>query len=300
MKKFLSVLFALSLILGLCSCKNEVENDRFLEGSIVITHENMPKISVTEVNQKIAENLVSAVLGCSTLEAENYLTVYKTPYECYESLANGESDIVIAHEPSQKVKELFEKRQISLQSSTIANDALIFMVSSQIDISNLNIEQLKGIYGGTITDWNEVSSEKGTIVPFLQNDNLASTDAFNRHLDVDVSSLSVPVKTINTKDGTFVTKLPFDNDRFSIGYALYQDTSSVSAEKNGEYKILSVDGVCPDSATIQSGQYKLSTDILVSVNADTSSLATKLFYDWILSEQGVHIISGSGAILDVK
>ncbi len=299
MKKIIAVILSGVFIFALCSCKNKVENERFSEGSIIITADNLPKIAVTEANLNIAVNLVSAVLGCDVKDAESLVFVCKTPDECYRKLATGESEIVIAHEPSGKTLEFLAQEQVILQSSVIANDALVFTVSAQNPVSNLTIEQIKGIYSGEVTDWSSVSGNQGTIKPFMQGENSAAADAFNGCLNVDTSSLAKFFKSITTKEGTFSIPLEFDNGEFSIGYALYYDMLTQSADKNGKHKLLSVDGVLPDGSTVQSGTYPLLTDIVVATNQNNGSTA-KLFYEWILSEQGMRIIANSGVILNVR
>ncbi len=300
MKKLIISFIIVAFALGLCSCKKE-QDPRFAEGSIVVTAENLPKISVTETNLKIACNIVSAVIGCDAATAENHLIVCKTEQECYEKLANGECDMVIAHEPSEQSLETLSQNDVSVQSQVIAKDAVVFMVCAKNPVSDLSQEQIKNVYSGSVSNWSELSGNEGEPKVFMQHKNSAATTAFYKHIKADTSVLSVPTNTIVTEQGTFSALLDYDNGEFSIGYALYYDVITPSADKNGTHKLLSVDGVYPDGSTIQNGTYPLSADITVTVNSQSSSdSVVRLLYDWILSEQGTRVIAGSGVILGAR
>lgn len=297
MKRLVSLLLILCFLLGFCSCKKEEQNPLFAEGSIAITAENLPKIAVTTANSNIAINLVSAILNCTKTQAKEYLTVCKTPDECYEMLANGECDVVIAHESSTDIEQLFGEKGVEMLSSTVAKDALVFTVSEQNTVANLSTAQLRDIYSATVTDWSAVGGAEGEIKAFMQNKGSAAETAFKKYINADTSLLKVPTKAVKTEDGEFTAALEYDNGALSIGFALYYDMITPSAEKNGNYKMLNVDGVKPEGSTIQSGTYPCVIDIKVAVGSYGEETSTvKLFYDWILGEQGKQIIANSGVI----
>lgn len=298
MKRLLASLICLVIMLGLCACKSENENTRFAEGSVVITAENLPKIAVTEINEKIALNLTVAILGCEKEQAYTLITVCETPDECYTLLANGECDLVIAHEPSKAAEATLKEKGVDTEASVIAKDALVFTVNEQNSATDFTVEQLTSIYSPEVNNWNQLGLFDGEIAKFKPNLNSAAAKAFEKFFEVDLLAVNVPKKSIITEDGELFAELPYDNGQNSITFALYSDLQRPSTDRFGPRKYLSVAGVLPDAHNIQAGTYPLGFDILLTFKADESddSIA-KLYKDWILSEQGMKIIGGSGVIL---
>ncbi len=285
-------------VLCLSSCKKEEQNERFVEGSIEITAENHPKIAVTKMNSDIAVNLVSAVLGCNAEQAEDFIIVCETADECYLMLASAGCDLVIADEPSKEKAEALTQNGVSVESSVIAVDALVFITSEGNAVSGLTTAQIKDIYSFEITDWTAVGGTEGEIRAFKANENTVTGQIFNRLIGVDTSKLKVPVKTVQTANGILVADKEYDNSATSIGYSMYRETLRPSAAKNGQFKLLAVDGIYPEASKIQSGEYPLCCNIHLAVSGSLpSDSVAKLYYDWILSEQGVKIVGGSGVIL---
>ena len=141
----------------------------------------------------------------------------------------------------------------------------------------------------------------GEIRAFMQRTGSAAHTAFNKYIGADTTQLVVPTKTIQDKNGSYTAVLEYDNGDTAIGYVLYYDAITASANKNGTHKLLSIGGVYPDGSTIQSGSYPCVININVTINSEESDDSiVKLFYNWMLSEQGTRIIGSSGVILPKK
>jgi hypothetical protein len=111
----------------------------------------------------------------------------------------------------------------------------------------------------------------------------------------------VPKRQTVTESGSCFAELPYDNSADSITFSLYSDLQRPSTERFGNRKYLSIAGVKPDASEIQSGNYPLGYDVFLTFNSCISEdSVVKLYKDWILSDQGVKIIGGSGVILPVR
>lgn len=301
MKKITVFLLCVVMLFGFCSCKKETADPRFADGSVVITAKNLPRLAVTELNVELALNLTTAVLGCEKQTAYGYITVCKTPDECYRLLSSGECDIVIAHEPSKTAVADFEEKGITVKSSCIAKDALTFTVCEQNEIQNLEIEQIKDVYSAKVTDWSALGGSEGEIKTFAAEKNTAAADAFEKLIRTDLTALQIPQRYVQTENGTYAATLDYDNGPNSVTFALYTDLQRLSSDKFGNRKMLSVASVYPEASAIQSGTYPLYLDILLTVNAaEPTDSVTSLYYNWILSEQGVKLIGSSGVILPIE
>ena len=287
MKKIVSLFMCVVILLCVCACKGNLNNSRFVKDSVVITAENLPKIAVTATNERLAVNLTVTMLGCEAAAAYNYFIVCETPDECYELLANGECDLVIAHEPSQSQWLTLEEKGIEYASAVIAKDALVFTVNGQHGANDLSIEQIASIYSSKVLNWSDLGLHNGEIATFKPETSSAAANAFEKYIRVDFSDINTPKKHITTNEGNFFAEIPYDNGINSITFALYSDLQRPSTDRYGARKYLSVAGVSPDASAIQSGTYPLCVDILLTFSeglADDS--VSKLYRDWILSEQG--------------
>lgn len=300
MRRLLASLICVVVLIGLCACKSDAAESRFVDGSVVITAENLPKLAVTEINEKIALNLTMAVLGCEKEQAYTLITVCKTPDECYSLLAKGECELVIAHEPSKAAAATLEEMSVVTQNTVIAKDALAFTVSEQSGVADLTVEQLASVYSAEVNNWNQLGLFDGEIAKFKPDLNSAAAKAFEKYFRIDLATVNVPEKTIITENGEFFAELPYDNGKNSITFGLYSDLQRPSTDRFGATKYVSVAGVLPDAHNIQAGTYPLGFDVLLTFKADeTEDSLAKLYKDWILSEQGMKIIGGSGVILPI-
>ncbi len=300
MRRLLASLICVVILLGLCACKSDATDSRFAEGSVVITAENLPKLAVTEINEKIALNLTMAILGCEKEQAYTLITVCKTPDECYSLLANGQCDLVIAHEPSKSAVATLEEKGVVTQNKVIAKDALAFIVCEQSSVTDLTVEQLASVYSSEVNNWNQLDFLDGEIVKFKPDLKSAAAKAFEKYFEVDLATVNVPKKPIITENGELFAELPYDNGKNSITFGLYSDLQRPSTDRFGPRKYLSVAGVLPDAHNIQAGTYPLGFDILLTFKSnETEDSLARLYKDWILSEQGMKIIGGSGVILPI-
>ncbi len=301
MRRIAAFLLLVIIILGTCACDSKTTDTRLAEGSIEITADNLPKIAVTELNVNLAVNLVSLTLGCDKEAALEYITVLKTPDECYRLLADGGCDIIFAHEPSETAVSYITEKGLNFERACVAKDALVFTVSEQNTVTDLSIEQIASVYSSQTANWSSFGAHDGEIKTFKAPKNSSAAYAFLKYTNIHVEDINVPKRQIVTESGSYLAELPYDNGINAITFALYSDLQRPSTERFGTRKYLSVAGVKPDASAIQSGAYPLCYDVFLTFNADIAEdSVTRLYKNWIMSDQGVKIIGGSGVILPIK
>ena len=80
----------------------------------------------------------------------------------------------------------------------------------------------------------------------------------------------------------------------SIGYSFrYYLTGLVG---NDGVKMLSVNGVYPDAENIRNGTYPLTANFYVVYRADNDNTNVQAIVDWLLSEEGQHMIEETGYV----
>ena len=90
----------------------------------------------------------------------------------------------------------------------------------------------------------------------------------------------------------------YQNNEAAIGYS-FRYFASIMAKDTGnrsQIKYLSVDGIYPDTDTIQSGEYPITTELYAVSLADNPNPEVKRFLQWMTSTQGQKIVTDTGYI----
>lgn len=97
---------------------------------------------------------------------------------------------------------------------------------------------------------------------------------------------------LNTDDGIIESASTYTNHKGAIGFSFLYYTRSMDVDKG--LRLLSVDGVFPDNASVSSGMYPLSDKIYcAAVKGHVSENARKLL-DWLTSSQGQRLVEAAG------
>lgn len=178
--------------------------------------------------------------------------------------------------------ELLEQKEIELRETAIARDAISIVVHPQNPIENLTLQQLKKIYAGEITNWREVGSWDKKIIVIARDFSSGSFIIFN---EIVLDSTKVKRNSLRLpSNNAVVTNVGYTPG--AIGYiGLGYVTDNV--------KIVAVDSVLPDHATIHKGDYKL-TRLLYMYTSDSAADSTQDFINFILSDEGQQIVESQG------
>lgn len=285
-RSIISFIAGMLLILTACG-----RNDsRLAEGSFEFTSENYPVISVTSRELSRAVKITSAVLGIDASKAEEMTVFGGTADDSYKRLINGECDLVIAHGYSDSVSALLDESRMTLDMTEIDADALVFICESTNSVNSLTEEQLKGIYGGSVTDWSELGGEAMPISAFGEKDGTACRNAFNKYIADGMETITDEIRRIETAQGVFEARAEYDNRVGAIGYTLFSNFEKYP----DSVKMLSVNGTLPDESSILSGNYPYSCPLYVAVrSSEDDASPVRILYNWICSEQGRKMMGGS-------
>lgn len=81
------------------------------------------------------------------------------------ALLKGETDVAESSRPlNESEKDQFRKLGKTPVDIVVASDAVEIPINPENSVSSLTIEQVKGIFAGTITNWKEVGGSEGKIV----------------------------------------------------------------------------------------------------------------------------------------
>lgn len=147
----------------------------------------------------------------------------------------------------------------------------------------IRVDQLRGIYNGSISNWKDVGGEDKTIVVIIRDSSSGTYQDLKKSV-LQGDEYRPDALTQSAIGGIVIEVSGNPNAIGCVGIA-YVDKSinALSLDKgNGS--------VYPTPETIISGTYPLSRDLLFYTNGEPTGL-TKEFIDFVLSEKGQSIVN---------
>lgn len=172
----------------------------------------------------------------------------------------------------------------------VARDALVFMVEKDHPLDNLSMEELKAIYSGKITHWNELGAETAGKITAYQQETLYWKLAqleFERLMQ-DVLLMEPPMEFQDSDYGDYANPCDFRSLPGGIGFSM---KSMLDVALVGEVKILSIDGKLPGE-----DGYPAATEICAISDSNEDNPNVQALIDWVLSEQGQKLVQKAGYV----
>jgi phosphate transport system substrate-binding protein len=139
--------------------------------------------------------------------------------------------------------------QADLVDHQVAVVIFAIIVNKGVSVTNLTTDQLKGIYAGTYTNWNQVGGPNLPIVVVSRPASSGTRATFQKFILGGPEKVSGPASLTTDSTGTVITEVASTNG--AIGYA-----ASGPAKANSGVTIVSIDGTSPTSANVESNAYK--------------------------------------------
>ena len=239
-------------------------------------------------------------------ESDDYVPFHST-VECngtidaYQRLINGEVDMIFAAAPSQAQLEAAEHAGMELHMTPIGSEAFVFFVNNKNPVTGLTVEQVRGIYTGAITNWSQVGGRRQSIRPFQRAENSGSQSALQRLMG-DLPLIEPEEEDRVAGMGGIIREVAsYRNYRNAIGFSFrYYATEMV---RNGDIRLLALDGVEPTKETIRDSTYPISSYFYAVTAAPIGKPAPEernetmaAFLNWILSPQGQTLVEETGYV----
>ncbi len=195
-------------------------------------------------------------------------------------LINGTADI------AQASRSMKDEEKAKIQESTgapveehaVARDGVTVYVHSSNPLTKISIDQLKGIYTGSITNWKDVGGPDQPIVAYSRENSSGTYVFFKEHV---LGGADFEART-QTLPGTAAVVNAVTKDANGIGYGGIAYGSGIK-----HLGIAGTDGavVEPTEATIKDGSYALSRPLYWYLTAKTPP-AGRALLAWVLSAEG--------------
>lgn len=215
-------------------------------------------------------------------------------HQSYMNLIDGKVELVIAARAASRDENKYARdNNVALIEKPIAKDALTFMVNNSNSIESLSVEQIRKIYTGDITNWQEVGGEDMLITPYVRNRNSGSQEKFETMVMDGLEIKKFPEWHMGTAMDTPYFQI--ENDRSGIAFSPYYYYSVIVGY--GSTKAIGIEGVSMTKENIYNDTYPYVTNIYASIRADIdkSSTAYKIF-EFLTSDKGQSVVEESGYI----
>ena len=203
---------------------------------------------------------------------------YKNTVRGYKAIADGETDILFCAAPSEEQKQYAKEKGIELIYTPIGLEAFVFFVNSENPVDDLSVEEIRDIYAGNYTNWNQVGGPNRIINPVTRLEGSGSQSVMNAFMG----------------DRRIGGKSPLAITGGSIGFSFryYLD----GMVENDNVKMLSLNGIYPDEKNIKNRSYPIIAEFYAIYRADNDNKNIPVLIDWILSDEGQVIIEKTGYV----
>lgn len=198
-----------------------------------------------------------------------------------QNAMNGVSEIGMS---SRDLEE--EEKASGLVETIIAYDGIVVVTHPSNKVKKLTLEQVKDIFTGEVTNWEELGGEDMEIVVVSREDGSGSRDAFQEIVGYSSGEL---VKSSIIASGNGNIKTTVAGNKHAVGFISFEYIdSSIST--------IDINGVEATAENVLQQKYSLSRPFLFVHNANQLSDAGKQFIEYILSPDGQAIVAETGAI----
>ena len=273
MKKYISILLAVCLVLSLVACGSS-ENKEIVSEKLSGT--------VSTDGSTSMEKVIGG-LGEMFMERNSDITFTYNPTGSgsgIKAVQEGRCDIGLA---SRSLKT--EEAESGLTETVLAYDGIAVIVNLENPVSDLDVQTIARIYTGKITNWSEVGGNDAEIVLVGREAGSGTRDGFE---SITGTEDACQYRQELTSTGDVITAV--SQNPGAIGYA------SVASVKD-TVKAVTVGGVAPSNETILDGTYVIQRPFVLVTKADAElSAAAKAFFDYALSAEAHELIIAAGVV----
>jgi phosphate transport system substrate-binding protein len=248
----------------------------------------------TDADKPVRISGSTTLLPITQKAAEEYLKLFPRQEltvsgtgsgEGLKSLIDGVVDLAGSSRDLKKAEtERAAADRVILVRHIVARDGLAVIVNPQNPVRSLSLAQLKGIYLGTINNWQEVGGEDRVIVPINRD---SSSGTFEMWVEMVLEGKRHrPDAQVQSSSGAVAYAVA--GNRYAVGYVGL-------GFLGGRVEVVAVDGVKASLEAVKSGTYAIARDLYIFSRDDLSPSA-KGFLDFILGPGGQALLGAEGFV----
>lgn len=191
------------------------------------------------------------------------------------ALKSGSCDVASVSRP------LTDDEKVWAKEYPIATDVISVIVNPQNEVNGITMSQLRGIYSGSITNWEQLGGEKIPIVVIGREAGSGTRTAFEEAVKIE----SADHDQEHSETGMLRTAVAMT--RGAVGYISFDFV-------NDDVKMLAIDGVSPCRKSVIFGEYPITRSFSLCIRQGESRTEVFGFVNWCIGDKGQMIIERLG------
>ncbi len=202
-----------------------------------------------------------------------------------QSVGEGTADIGMA---SRDLKSAESEKYPDLVQHVIAKDGIAVIINNDNPVDGLSVEDIRLIYSGDITNWNEVGGEDAEIVIVGRDSASGTRETFeNLVMDDRENAATMLEKNSNGAVQATIASTPGAIGYVGLGY-LDGTVKGVAIDVEGTL-------IDPSVENVLGGTYPISRSLNMFTSGEPTGLA-EAYLEFILSEEGQMIVEDEGFV----
>ena len=211
----------------------------------------------------------------------------------YKAIVEGERDIIFVAGPSEEQEAYAAERGVELVYTPIGREAFVFFVHPKNPVDGLSLDQIREVYSGKITQWEELGAPRlGKILAYQRDEGSGSQTALRRFVMGDTPLMAAEQEEVLDGMGDIVKQVSvYKNHRNALGFSFRFYCTALM--KGFDVKLLEINGVAPTAENIENGSYPLASSFYAVTRSDADENTLALL-DWITGPQGQALVERTG------
>lgn len=281
-------------------------------GVSILSWGNYPSIDGSTVCVPMAMELARQLLDLPEEDLNGFVNfstthyayerlIGKTPNPSVTVLSRGAMmddthpvDLFLGTAPSAEEQAMADEAGVELVKVPVCYDAFIFMVNTASDVTGLTAQQIRDIYAGRVTSWDQVGSSVSAPIRAFQRPKGSGSQTAMEEMVMKGDALEAEPNFISDGMGDIVAQIGnYNNGYDAIGYSYLYYVNELF--KDGSLRVLAVDGVEPTAENLVSGAYPYTVCYYAVYRKGDE--ATAAFVDWMTSAPGQAALRQAGYIV---
>ena len=276
------------------------------EESTLRLTENLPVLDGATALFPVYAAFAKAVYPREALDPEDGLSYTLDDYDlpgvlkctttsgAYQRIVTGEADIIFVAAPSEQQRQFAAKHGVELVYTPIGREAFVFFVNAKNPLPGLTVEQVKQIYSGQLTRWEELGVKGfGQIEAFQREEGSGSQSALLRLMG-DTPLAPAPTERVIAGMGGIIERTAdYKNFKNALGYSFRFYCNEMAG--SGGIRLLPLDGVEPTAEHIADGTYPQASSFFAVTRADADE-TVRAFVEWMTGPQGQELVERTGYV----
>ena len=183
-------------------------------------------------------------------------------------------------------RDLKGEEASKVQSTVLAYDGVAVITNTSNPIKELTIEQIRDIFTGKITNWNQIGGNDSPIVVVSRETGSGTRTAFEEGVGYSEEEL---VKTATISKGNGDVKTTVSTNENAIGFVSFEYLDDAISAIN-------INGIKPTAENVKVGSYVLSRPFVAVTNEQYLTKDAKNLIDYITGKEGQQIVKDNKLI----